>query len=429
MRGRTSPETSLSSTQEWAVAKAIFEEHGIFTSRVTHGGRHSGSIEANNLGISIEDIKRGGGWQDDLSRLETHYMGRLPGQFARGMAGFREKPFHLSRNIIKPPLDLQRQIFPWIEGMFPQEKDAWKVECDQEMNEYDENYGDDDDDVDLTIEIVEEDGIVRPISSTRKTRRLLTGYDLALRGFLNLLLRCRRIILQDAAVFLSMNRTNRLVDNDVFKSPAFKAFQEDVAAALDDTEYTRLQEFEGLVPNIVDSQKEVAAHLSQINNQMLRDTQSINSQFASLQGFIDQQDIAHRHHDSLLTTITYQLQQLANSHQTLMSNQQFLTAQMQLLASNSNTAPPPSAFAPSASVARPLSASAFAPSTSAFTPSTSAFAPSTTAFAPSTSAALLPSPILIRPASPLVSVAGRRSQPRKNKGKGKDPFVFYQPNE
>ena len=56
--------------------------------RVTHSGRHAGAMEAEALGIPYDLIKRGGGWKDCLGRLETHYLSKLPLQFARGMAGF-----------------------------------------------------------------------------------------------------------------------------------------------------------------------------------------------------------------------------------------------------------------------------------------------------------------------------------------------------
>ncbi|KAK3806134.1 MAG: hypothetical protein J3Q66DRAFT_393120 [Benniella sp.] len=41
---------------------------------------------------------KGGNWKDKLGRLEAHYLGELPSQFARGMTGFRSKPFGMPRN-------------------------------------------------------------------------------------------------------------------------------------------------------------------------------------------------------------------------------------------------------------------------------------------------------------------------------------------
>jgi len=54
-------------------------------------------MEAENFGVP-DIIKQGGNWKDKLGRLETHYLDKLPSQFARGMAGFWNKPFRIARN-------------------------------------------------------------------------------------------------------------------------------------------------------------------------------------------------------------------------------------------------------------------------------------------------------------------------------------------
>ncbi|KAL9536726.1 hypothetical protein MBANPS3_012416 [Mucor bainieri] len=54
VRGRKSGEESLCATRNWVVCKKICLEHGIETSKVTHGGRHSGSFEAHIIGVSTE---------------------------------------------------------------------------------------------------------------------------------------------------------------------------------------------------------------------------------------------------------------------------------------------------------------------------------------------------------------------------------------
>ncbi|KAL0141726.1 hypothetical protein V8B55DRAFT_1434402 [Mucor lusitanicus] len=114
--GRKGPRPERSKTANINSAKSIFESHGIYSSKKTHSGRHSATIEAESLGVCIDEIKRGGGWKDHLGRLETFYLGKLPWQFARGLAGFLGKPYYLPRkNAVKPPLELQRMVFPWIE--------------------------------------------------------------------------------------------------------------------------------------------------------------------------------------------------------------------------------------------------------------------------------------------------------------------------
>ncbi|KAG0294662.1 hypothetical protein BGZ97_005027, partial [Linnemannia gamsii] len=52
-------------------------------------------------------------------------------------------------------------------------------------------------------------------------------------GFLRLLVRCRRIILQDAAYRLYRHQPNKILDHDIFRCTMFKSFQQEIAAAAD----------------------------------------------------------------------------------------------------------------------------------------------------------------------------------------------------
>ncbi|KAG2190460.1 hypothetical protein INT47_006627, partial [Mucor saturninus] len=336
LRGRSSPEKSLSGGSQWKTAKKALADEEIFTTRVTHGGRHAGSMEAEGLGIPFDLIKRGGGWKDRLGRLETHYLGKLPSPFARGMAGFWEKPFSLARNTVSPSLGLQRTIFPWIESYFGVGNVEWEAACDKEMKEIDENKDEDDNVINLEIrsqadpvEFVEEDGrmLLKEKKSNGKQKKTQNSIDTAKRGFLRLLIRCRRIILQDAAIYLYMNKENKYVstvaarfkgvrfkgifclrvdfgktasvprinttkppfhlrgifylrvrfpkflvtlissdycnDKPLFSNYQFKMFQQDVIAAINSPSIGRLEEYEGLVPNIVDTNKEVARRVAE----------------------------------------------------------------------------------------------------------------------------------------------------------------------
>ncbi|KAI8637895.1 hypothetical protein BD408DRAFT_436565 [Parasitella parasitica] len=186
------------------------------------------------------DLKHGGGWREGLSRLETNYIGKLPLPFARGMAGFKNKPFHLERNIISPSIDLQRKIFPWIESVYGVSKEWYDV-CTREMNEYDDNYDDGEEPEHSQMNVVEEDGQV-------------TAADINKRGFLKLLVRLRRVILQDAAAMLFLNRPNKLLEDAISLTPEFLAFKEDVFSVLRNSDVpSRLQEFEDLVPEIINA--------------------------------------------------------------------------------------------------------------------------------------------------------------------------------
>ncbi|KAF9117850.1 hypothetical protein BGX30_005020, partial [Mortierella sp. GBA39] len=52
-------------------------------------------------------------------------------------------------------------------------------------------------------------------------------------SFLRLLVRCRRIILQDAAYRLHRHQPNKILDNDIFRCTMFKSFQKEIGAATD----------------------------------------------------------------------------------------------------------------------------------------------------------------------------------------------------
>ncbi|KAL9536928.1 hypothetical protein MBANPS3_012242 [Mucor bainieri] len=218
---------------EFVLARDIMEAHGIYTSKKTQGGRKSGSNEAKSLEVPLDDIQLGDGWTENRCWTQIHYIQAMPSQFSLGLAGFRHRPFRLPRNIINPSKKLQRQVFPWIEGLFGEDNAEWRKLCDQEMDEYYPGLGDrkyDDNDQPQLI-FVEEDGITRARTrlSARDARGTrgpipLYGGDRSLRGFLCLLLRCRRVILQDAAMYLESKQHKDMLNLAILKSEEFTDF-------------------------------------------------------------------------------------------------------------------------------------------------------------------------------------------------------------
>ncbi|CAO3657686.1 unnamed protein product [Mucor hiemalis] len=219
-------EVEISPVQQYITTKKIFEDYDKFTTRVTHGGCHAGTMEAESFGIPIDVIKKGGGWKDGLGRLETHYLGKVPSEFARGMAGFWVKPFGLSRkNRVDPPVELQEKFFPWIEDVFG-ENASWNKECIDKMNQIDDSeFIEEDSPIEIIEEVVAEGENEQSSSSRRKGKQRETvadqSIDAAKRGFLKLLVRCRRIILQDAAVFLCLGKENDIVNTRLSVSNVF----------------------------------------------------------------------------------------------------------------------------------------------------------------------------------------------------------------
>ncbi|OAD74102.1 hypothetical protein PHYBLDRAFT_63947 [Phycomyces blakesleeanus NRRL 1555(-)] len=219
--------------------KALANEE-IYTTRVTHGGRHPGSMEAEGLGIPFDLIERGGEWKDQLGRLETHYLSKLPSPFTR----------------------------------------EWIAVCEKEMDEVDENEDEDENIINLdidkevdSVEFVEEDGRNQSKEKKRKGKQRATQ-----------------------SIKTSMSTQKKLP----LSSNSSEMLQEYIVAAITSPSVGRLEEYENLVPKIVDTNKEVAS----------RGTE-----------------------DLLLINMT---QQLAKDIKILMIQQQRLNSQMQLLMAINN---------------------------------------------------------------------------------------------
>ncbi|KAG9319026.1 hypothetical protein KVV02_002272, partial [Mortierella alpina] len=119
--------TEINKTGTHDVTAKVFRCMDIETSYITHSGRHSGSVEGQRLGVPEEEIRRAGRWVQGTSKMHQYYLSSLPVPFARAIAGFGKKPFHLKRNDIVPSLDLQRRIFPFIEGAYDAHGDEAKL--------------------------------------------------------------------------------------------------------------------------------------------------------------------------------------------------------------------------------------------------------------------------------------------------------------
>ncbi|CEP14188.1 hypothetical protein [Parasitella parasitica] len=206
IRGSMDLEEGLSASQQYNKSKDVLLQHEIYSTRITHVGRHAGIMEAESLGIPFDIVNRSGGWKDRLSHLETHYLVNLPSPFARGMAGFWQKPFFLERNQVSPPLDIQRLIFPGMETIHGKNEE-WLKTYEDKMREIDEN-NDQGDNAQSS----------RPEANPRAVKRTT---DTAKRAFLKLFLRLRRVILQDAFNLIAAGRGAPLDHYPGFSGPDF----------------------------------------------------------------------------------------------------------------------------------------------------------------------------------------------------------------
>ncbi|CEP07249.1 hypothetical protein [Parasitella parasitica] len=233
------PEESLSHTQQYIPTKKIFVDHGIHTSKVTHGGRHAGSQEAQDLNIPIDIIKQGGSWKDRIWRLKTNSLGKLPPAFAREVDEF------------DPPSDDEA------EGPIQNVEEAAQSSKGREP-----------------------EAPRRPVQSSE---------DNAKRGFLILLVRLRRVVLQDAAAFLNHRKESYLVNTkktqicNPFSSFFLKSFAEEVNTITRRPQSNRLEQYEHLVPDIINAQSDVSNRMTSLQEKMLRIQEHSTTQFAFLQ--------------------------------------------------------------------------------------------------------------------------------------------------
>lgn len=187
--------------------------------------------------IPESEIQRGGRWLQGNGKMHQYYLSNLPFTYARGIAGFEGRPVHLKRNSASPSVVLQRMIFPFIEDVYrigDQSDDVayrrWFRECEDEMNEVNHNS----DDLDLRSEINDCKKWLNPRSrNAGPDETIATDTDIAKRRFLKCLVRLRRVILQDAVELIYLGLNGPVFNNDVFKSPEFKEFQEELIEILE----------------------------------------------------------------------------------------------------------------------------------------------------------------------------------------------------
>ncbi|KAF9368227.1 hypothetical protein BGX21_006728, partial [Mortierella sp. AD011] len=266
-----------------AAVNRIYERNKIVSNKKTHGGRHAGSLQAQAQGASYGDISAAGRWSSKQGAMEISYLSNLPFGAAVVMAQYKEQGSCLARDRVSPPVELQRAIFPWIEDIYgPPESDSgqeWRKQCEVAMSGADENepepLGAKKDDVERAqtpkeqqwgrqrrqqgpkaapsaSEPTESVGDEEPGSSSlvadTTTPDTYDAKAIYKRAFLKLLVRCRRIILQDAAVLMHYKLGNYLLEDEVFQSQLFENFAKQVIEAQEKPQDDRLQQCEAAMP-------------------------------------------------------------------------------------------------------------------------------------------------------------------------------------
>lgn len=99
---------SLTSRTQIDTASSVMRSCEVFSSKVTHSGRHARTTEAYHLGLSLDHIQHLGRWVMD--QMEAFYAPKSPITGAFYMAHFNKTngPYCIERDLVMPPLELQR---------------------------------------------------------------------------------------------------------------------------------------------------------------------------------------------------------------------------------------------------------------------------------------------------------------------------------
>ncbi|KAH7030280.1 hypothetical protein BKA57DRAFT_226050 [Linnemannia elongata] len=206
----------------------------IFSVRLTHAGRHAGTKEAFKLGLGIQDIQHLGRWV--MNQMMSFYAPKNPIKGAYFMAHFNgtDEPYILERDLVPPPPELQVMLFGWIEQVFDGHDDriveAWHKTCMEEMIGYDpDEVREDDVFFEAKTDIPAAQSGLEQSAHTDKV------------AFLKLMVRMRRVIIQDAVLCLQpVPGTGRTLSNslieklpEIFQSQLFLEYSKELLQAIE----------------------------------------------------------------------------------------------------------------------------------------------------------------------------------------------------
>ncbi|KAI7887581.1 uncharacterized protein EV154DRAFT_484963 [Mucor mucedo] len=112
-----------------------------------------------------------------------------------------------------------------------------------------------------------------------------------------------------------------------------KCFREDIVTAISNPSIGKLEEYEGLVPNLVNTHKEVASRVTDANDRIVRLQQRQDIRLENIESSFNNYVGQNNQQNQLLMSST---QQLSNDIKIIMLQQQCLHAQMQLFMATNN---------------------------------------------------------------------------------------------
>ena len=212
--------SKLSNNAHLGGMSLLFQQAGIETDKPTHYYRHSGANLAYALGQDIRAIEHHGGWKKDQGRLTSHYLHPLPKGVAYALAGSTHDgmPPFVKRSVLRPPVELQKKIFPFLEQCYGGHPD-WLALLENIMEDRDEFFN----------RVTPEDRMPTP-TDINGTLRL---------KFLRLLAHLRKIFLEDAVALMDTKPDDHLhyglheiFDHAVFKDDLFREYRVNLVEAM-----------------------------------------------------------------------------------------------------------------------------------------------------------------------------------------------------
>ena len=299
---------ALTGRAQQQATSAVMRACEIFSVRLTHAGRHAGTKEAFKLGLGIQDIQHLGRWV--MSQMMSFYAPKNPIKGAYFMAHFNgtDEPYILERDLIPPPTELQVMLFGWIEHVFDGQDDgiieAWHKTCMEEMTGYDpDEIRENDIFFEAKIDIPEAQSGLEQSAHTDKI------------AFLKLMVRMRRVIIQDAILCLQpVHGTNRTLSNslierlpEIFESQLFLDYSKELLQAMDQNRETSSVLAAGIHvdgPDIIDAINRSASQQTVLNR-------TIAAMEAKYQNQLEQQ---RQQHEQAMAVQMTQYTQLQEAH-------------------------------------------------------------------------------------------------------------------
>ncbi|KAE8255342.1 hypothetical protein A4X03_0g5579 [Tilletia caries] len=188
-KGGSTTKAIIYNTQLDAIDDA-FKAAGIVGSAKTHLARRSGAQMAELGGAEEGQVRRAGRWNSKV--MESCYLSAIPREVLRVHAGFsREGGSYFLTRDVDVREELLKKVFPWA--------DDWDS----------------------------------AISSGKTANGTRVEVNIAARGFIRLLLRLRKVIVQDAVVLRKSFPKWFVWSHSLFSDPLFLQYERDLLASLD----------------------------------------------------------------------------------------------------------------------------------------------------------------------------------------------------